>query len=125
MISCLKRNMLSWNQSEITSMRCFKSNNRSLSPTRQNIGSILTDTQNLYTEIRQAYNNGGNVGDLSGSCANLLLELRERMITQSGQAPNVFRNRFSDIQNQFDSLINPISHSIKNNQVSRGSSQER
>lgn len=98
-------------------MRCFNSNSRSLSPTRQNIRSILTDTENLYAEIQNAYNNDRlDVAGAYASCGNLLWHLRDRMRTKSGDDPNVLRNRFSSIQNEFDSLINPISHFIKNDQ---------
>ena len=109
----------------MTSMRCFNPSNRSLSPTRQTISVILTDAQNLYAEVQQAFNNGRDVGNIYANSVNLLIDLQERMRTKSGDAPNVLRNRFSRIQDEFNELINPISHSIKNDQSTRRARQER
>ena len=97
-------------------MKCFNPYNRSLSPTRQNIRSILTDTENLHAEIEHAFNNNRPVGDIFVNSGNLLVDLRRRMRNQSGEDPNVFRNRFSRIQNDFNVLLYPISHLIKNHQ---------
>ena len=106
-------------------MGCFSSSNRSHSPTRQHIRSIYVDAQNLNADIRQAYNNGAHVGALYGRCGHLLLELQQRIGNRSGHAPDVFRNQLSDIQSQYNSIINPLSHSIQNNQSSSSSGQER
>ena len=106
-------------------MRCFNPSNRALSPTRQNISVILTDTQNLHAEVQTAINNGRDVGDTHVESANLLLDLQDRMRTKSGEAPNVLRNRFSRIQNEFNQLINPISYSLKIDQSTRSARQER
>ena len=106
-------------------MRCFNPTNRALSPTRQTISEILTDTQNLYAEVQQAFNNGRDVGNMYANSGNLLIDLQERMRTKSGVAPNVLRNRFSRIQEEFNEMINPISHSVKNDQSYRRGRQER
>ena len=106
-------------------MRCFNPSNRALSPTRQNISEILTDTQNLYAEVQHAFNSGRDVGNTYADSGNLLIDLQERMRTRSGEAPNVFRNRFGRIQNEFNELINPISHSVKNEQSLRRERQQR
>ena len=106
-------------------MRCFNPTNRALSPTRQTISEILADTQNLYAEVQQAFNNGRDVGNTYANSGNLLIDLQERMQTKSGEAPRVYRNRFGRIQSEFDELINPISHSVKNDQSTRRPRQER
>ena len=106
-------------------MKCFNPNNRALSPTRQNIRAILTDTKNLHAEIEDAFNNHQHVGDMFADSGNLLVDLRKRMRTQSGEDPTVFRNRFSRIQNDFSALFHPISHFIKNDQSSSRAGPER
>ena len=106
-------------------MRCFNPTNRALSPTRQNISEILTDTQNLQAEVQDAINAGRNVGEMHVDSANLILDLQDRMRTKSGEAPNVFRNRFGRIQNEFNELMNPISHSVRIDQSMRRPRQDR
>ena len=102
-------------------MRCFNSTARPSSPTRQSIHTVLTECKNLRRTIQEASHSGRHVGPTHFRSIELLEHLKERLKTRSGPSPDVYRERLSQIEHQFNTLVYPITQSVVNEQSNRSS----
>ena len=101
-------------------MRCFNSPKpRMTSQTLQCMNTILRDTERLHDEIRNASNNGRNIGFTYLDVFILKEDLQNKIMTRSEANSTDYYARLSSISNQFNALAYPVAETVKNDQAAR------
>lgn len=108
-------------------MRCFNPPKpRMTSQTRQCMNSILNETERLHDEIRDASNNGRNIGFTYLDVFILREDIQNKIVTRSEVNTSDYYARLTSISNRFNALVYPVTEAVKNDQATQsGADRER